>query len=517
MNRAAATGLFALLALAPSIWLAWLHRDVPALIRLHDSGVYFGSAKTLAEGDGYRIASLPGQPAQTKYPPLYPLYLSIAWLLNPSFPENLPLAALLSWLWVPALGIAAWMTYRRFHLPHSHALLLAGAVVLNPVVVLLGPALVSELMFTTLLLAALWMAERGSGSLRWAVAAAILGGLAYLTRSAALPLLVSAPLVYLAARRYRQAAAFFLAMLPFLIGWKLWTARNQLVSTDPALIYYTDYIALLLRGLVWEDLPLIVWKNLGELLRSCGRFIVFNGAAHGPAVFLSQVLGIFCIAGAIRLIRATGVLHYGAYAAISLPMLLAWVYPPEERLVAPLFPLLYAGFYAEARHIFHLLRTNLSTRTGRALGGAAIAVFLWWNVYVIDLRYLPDLEEGERAILEDSKATYRWIAANLPPDARLLSDQDPAIYLYTGRAAMRPDLPTRYLYRDELDAFAARSFALDEFAREHNLGYLMITPMDIQLRPEHRREILRRIKENTNFGLLFDAPAAKLYKVEVQP
>src|SRR3954453_17870326 len=44
-----------------------------------DDGAYWVTAKSLADGDGYRVASLPGRPYAVKYPPLYPLFLSIAW------------------------------------------------------------------------------------------------------------------------------------------------------------------------------------------------------------------------------------------------------------------------------------------------------------------------------------------------------------------------------------------------------------------------------------------------------
>ena len=52
--------------------------DLPSFGDLHDDSLYYVSAKSLADGGGYRIESLPGEPAQTKYPPLYPLLLSLA-------------------------------------------------------------------------------------------------------------------------------------------------------------------------------------------------------------------------------------------------------------------------------------------------------------------------------------------------------------------------------------------------------------------------------------------------------
>ncbi len=49
---------------------------MPHLGFYHDDSIYWVSARSLATGDGYRIESLPGEPYQTKYPPLYPALLA---------------------------------------------------------------------------------------------------------------------------------------------------------------------------------------------------------------------------------------------------------------------------------------------------------------------------------------------------------------------------------------------------------------------------------------------------------
>ena len=85
LRKLAILGVFAL-ALAPSAYLAWSLRAMPHLGFYHDDSIYWVSAKSLADGNGYRIESLPGQPYQTKYPPLYPALLAGIWKVNPNFP-----------------------------------------------------------------------------------------------------------------------------------------------------------------------------------------------------------------------------------------------------------------------------------------------------------------------------------------------------------------------------------------------------------------------------------------------
>ncbi|MGW8265162.1 MAG: hypothetical protein ACWGSQ_02275, partial [Longimicrobiales bacterium] len=54
----------------------------------HDDGVYVLLGKSLAEGEGLRYLGVPGMPLAPKFPPLYPLVLSLVWLVGPRFPEN---------------------------------------------------------------------------------------------------------------------------------------------------------------------------------------------------------------------------------------------------------------------------------------------------------------------------------------------------------------------------------------------------------------------------------------------
>lgn len=67
--------IVALLLGAVAFWGA----DKQTLGLFHDDGIYAVVAKALAEGDGYRVVSLPGAPAQTKYPFLFSFLISLLW------------------------------------------------------------------------------------------------------------------------------------------------------------------------------------------------------------------------------------------------------------------------------------------------------------------------------------------------------------------------------------------------------------------------------------------------------
>ena len=118
--------------LVPSAWLAWHSRDAPHLGFFHDDSLFWVTARSLAGGGGYRIQSLPGEPYQTKYPPLYPLLLAAVGKLNPSFPENLPLAVLSSWLALVACLLAARVAFRDLGAGPNGAWVLCGVLGAQP-------------------------------------------------------------------------------------------------------------------------------------------------------------------------------------------------------------------------------------------------------------------------------------------------------------------------------------------------------------------------------------------------
>src|SRR5579864_8105228 len=264
LRKLTAAGVF-LLALAPSAYLAWTLRAMPHLGFYHDDGIYWVSARSLAEGNGYRIQSLPGEPYQTKYPPLYPAMLAGIWKLSPGFPSNLPKATLFAWLWMPVYLAMAWIFFRQIGLGGREQGLLVLAAGLSPVAVVFTFSLMPELMFTALFVASLILAERAAspGAARWLpILAGLCGALAYLTKSSAAPLLLTVPVCFALRRQFGNAALFFVTMLPAPIAWQWWVSTHLSPSRDLVTLYYTNYFGFQLYNVPWRDIPLVVWHNL---------------------------------------------------------------------------------------------------------------------------------------------------------------------------------------------------------------------------------------------------------------
>ena len=479
----------------PAAHLAWTARDMPQLGHFHDDGLYWVSAKSLAEGSGYRLLSLPGVPAATKYPPLFPLYLSIVWRWSPSFPQNLPWLALFAWLPYPLLAVVVWRFFAELTLPRPARWLGCTLLALSPNVVFLSTVALSDLLFCSFVLMALMLVER---CLReevslWVVAlAGALAGVAYLTRSVAVLLLVSAPVAFLFRRKFRAASIFAASMMPAVLSWMIWTARNyapdapDAPGTDPALLYYTNYIGFFRRTVGIADLRAVFLMNVNQFFDSVGNLFLFGLDGSFFGVQLARLLTFACIAGIVRLVAQGKARHYALFGVLYSVILLFWNYGPTERLVLPIFPLLLAGFLTEMGHILQLLLRSwrdrkVSNRVAAVLAAATVAAFAAYLAFENQRtirKGFPAFFEATRPVARTNREAYGWISANTPADAVFFAYNDPIFYLYTGRHACRiPPNPVD-LYHQDLPAVLNRFRRLDDFAAQWKLTHALLTDTD---------------------------------------
>jgi len=471
-----------LLSLAPSAAFLWRHSDLPGFGDLHDDSLYYVSAKSLAEGGGYRIESLPGEPSQTKYPPLYPLLLSLAWRFDPQFPHNLPAAVWVSWLAFPAILLQLMWLYPRMGITGWRAWVLLALLAVNPYMILFSSMLLSELMFTALMLSTLLLTERAAGKTSGsaiAIAAGAVAGLCYLTRSAAIVFLLAAPLYLWMRQERRKALMFAGAMVPFVAGWMIWVRAHQLPTPDPMLIYYLDYFRYELYSVSLPDLHLFLWKNLDGLLWGLGGLILPKVTDSLFLKILSEVLAVAMISGVIRLVRRGHALLYALFAAGSAILLVIWHFPPNERFVLPLFPLALAGLLVEMEHFSSMLRAGLrhKDRNQRVVAGTLLTgvILIFAGALAMQLyvgqAFLPEDARQHRLRNLDRIAAYGWIRAKVPQDASVMAASDGVLYLYTGRHSMRRSLPPALWYREDQPGMIEWMSDIKPFARQHGLGY----------------------------------------------
>jgi 4-amino-4-deoxy-L-arabinose transferase-like glycosyltransferase len=518
--------LILLLLLLPSLLLLWRFDDMPQFGELHDDSIYYVGAKSLAETQSYSIASLPGEPSQTKYPPLYPLLLSIAWRMDPSFPHNLATAAWISWLAWPALLIALALYCPRLGLTPGRTWILLVLMAVNPFCILFSGRLISELFFTVLLLLALLLvdraAEQDAGTVT-AIAAGIIAGLAYLTRTAGIILLASGFLFLWLRKQRPRAITFAAAMLPFILAWTLWGRLHQLPTTDPDLIYYTSYLGEQFNNVTLTSLPLFLWKNLDGLLSGLGSLVLPQVLGVGFLKILAEVIAVAMIAGVVRLVRRGDGLHYALFAAMSCVVLLLWHFPPNERLVLPLFPLALAGLLVELEHFFRLMGAGLKHREigQKVVAGLmiAIAVVIFAGSLTLQvftgINLIPDATRAQRKANVPNRAAYAWIRAKTPEDANFFAYFDPLLYLYSGRHAMSHPLPPALWYHDDHEAILKLYLELVPYARAHRLSYILLNDADFRgdMTDQDRARLEQSIRQNPGLEHVWEDGSAAIYRV----
>ena len=519
-HRARSVFVF-LLLLIPSAQFAWRSRDMPEFASLHDDGLFFLSAQSIATGQGYRIPSLPENPAQTKFPPLYPLYLSLIWRINPVFPSNLALGSFGGWLALAACLGLAWRLYRSDGYTERRTWGLVGLLALSPYMILFGSTMFSEVFFTCFVLAT-FLCSRREGT-RAIVAAGLVAGCAYLARTAGIALLISVPAWLLWRREGRRAGIFALTMLPFVAGWMLWSHASRVPGSDPTLTYYTDYLGYQFANVGFDNLAVVLWKNADQILYGMGSLVLPKIFDALPVKILTQVIAVAMLAGIVRMVRRGIAVDYALFGAVSAGILLVWHYPATERFVLPLFPLLIAGFVIEMEHLAKMLRAGMHHQdTGQrvvAAGfGAVAAVVLLGALGLqgyMSFFYLKESADQQRARLVDRRAAYQWMSANLPASAAVLSYDDSLLYLYSGhRGNYRPLMP-RWWYAEDHASMVNAYRNLAAYCASRGLTYVYFTSEDLsrETGDEDRLAVQSIIRNDPALVPIFSAGIGTVYRV----
>jgi hypothetical protein len=512
------------LALLPGAWFAWQGREMPAAGYYHDDGLYYVGAQALAQTGEYRITSLPEQPYQTKYPPLWPLVLSLAWQIEPRYPENLPWAMLLAWMWLPVtlLAYRAWL--RLAGAEETAGWVLAGLWACNPYVILFSTTLLSEMVFTALLLAALLLLRRGEA--RWAAAAGLVAGLAFLTRSAGIALLPALVGWLFLRGEFRRAGAFGAVFVPLAAGWFWWAGAHRPAGTDEITLYYTNYFGYHMLVFAWQEFPLYVWRNVDGLVNGLGALLLPATTTLIVEKVLAVTLGVAGISGVVRRVRrepAGLVAPYAYFCLFYGLMLVVWHFPPNERFVLPMGPLWLLGIYTEFTHVGGVVRKAFRNpdRGQRVAGGVLVGMMTivagWCVARQAELlvQGMPTTFADHSRRFHDATATINYIREKLPAEATVLAEMDPTVFLRTNRRGARNIVTTIHWYHND-DAGMERDYAnAADYCKRLGIGYILLNRWDYSrdLSPAAHAAIQRRLATDGRLELVFSSGPAALYRV----
>ena len=468
----------------------------PAAGTFHDDGVYLVTAKALAEGQGYRIISLPGDPAQTKYPILFPWLVSLVWRLDPSFPANLPWLRLIPLLATLAWLSLSWPLLRRLGASRTQASAIVMLTAISPWVAFLSTALMSETLFALLLTAGLLVMTRAHQEDGWPVdpfAAGLLFGAAVLTRIAGIAPAAAAVAVFLGSRRWMSAAQCFVGSAVVIAPWFWWVSQQQPAAAMDAYYSASNYAS-------WNIVTSYAWpEKLSVLLMN----MTVSGLAFteiwgvrvpaAAAVLAGAAALMFVCSGLWRARREPVATVMLAYCAIHA----AWVWPPL-RFAVPVIPLfLWLGFVGAAKQ--------------RLLGCAAAALLFAFGGFQLWTTVVQAREQGivlPVAGAENWNDTARlldWISRETPRDATLTGNFDPMYYLFTGRRAVRAFTTDPYLLYYDLGHRTSSPLGTVDGFRNRLLAmksdYVIVTATSKSQEAKHLKQLVVELSQRCSRSL----------------
>lgn len=453
----------------------------------HDDGVYINVSKALAAGDGYRIISFPGEPAQMKYPILYPLILAAVWIVHPRFPDNLIGLQLVSVFSASAFLSLSYLYLVRFNYASRVVALCACLICLTiPGFAFFGGQVLSEMPFALSLIGCLWALDAYCEKQPKSFLAQEVVGLA-ITLPASIRLIgwvaPTAALIILWRRRLLSRTLVFSALVGSLLSTShvvMGMSSKTGGASDRIQSYQDSYLEWAIKLGLWNEVA-IVSKNLQETLALTTKTL-FCGLSQGieptPINFILFTAGglvsWFFVVYRVKNLKPLSMVVV-AYAVV----VLCWPWPPFRFLI-PLLPFLTAGLLSFSE--FCLAKVN--TRLQSAIVLLAVAMMatnakLMNNVITYNHATQMPLISVPRNGTDWSGylAVLDWVKRNTVADDTLACTYDGLTYLYTGRRCIRPyelNIAAAY-YGQEAPPLGT----LDELAeslKRYKVQYLIVTP-----------------------------------------
>ncbi len=399
-----------------------------------DNAAYVALARSLAERGAYVEFWDPALRPHTQYPPLFPLLLAAAMKAGVSTWIGFKLVTVAC---SGAAVAASYLWMRRASTP-GVALAAGALLAVLPGPLALAHQVLSDVPFWALALFALWAAAPGEHSgersrLGWAVAAAGLASVAYMTRSAGLPLIVALAASLALRRRWRELAALaVIAGTPAVLWWMRGRALGAAGYTS-----HLRYLDPYQPSLGTPDAAGWASRIAQNLAHYFGEHLpVMFGGMEPLRVATGGVLVVLALAGWVRRLGRAGAaeLFLPLYAGLLLVWPATW---SGERFLLPILPLLlvYAG--ETVRDGAAVVR--MPAWAGMAAAGALALVVLPGTAQRVrdGARCTGAYLDGDplpclTPVWHDLMAVPMMARGRLPPDAVVLSRKPMLFYVLSG-------------------------------------------------------------------------------------
>ena len=429
--------------------------QVPLLGGLwNDDGVYLVLGRALAAGQGYHAIHIPGEPFHVKFPPGWPLVLSVFWAMS----RRLATVLLLARTWnVLAVGATAALLWRlacgQRRLPPMLVVAFAIMPLLLDANLELAAIPTSEPTFLLLwvLSLVLWndafSVPEGERNGRNVVAFGFAAGATALVRGPGVVVAGSA-LVALASvggpRRPRLVAACATLLPPLLwTGYAFLAAKGQPLSGIPDDRSYQTYLIALVRD---GGIPGAI-DQLSDNASEVWRTAIYHAA--GSELVGAVLVTCFILGALLSLVRLAPRDPFFCLAVVGILFLvLAWPFP-QFRLLLPVAPLLGVAAASAVAPLEGRLRAR-GRFAMQAVVAIGIAVVAWRQVTVhvqgvrsaLSGRGVPVMSPAYvlRVNARMLAQLVPWVERHTVVDDRLMTPLASAVFLQTGRRAVPADV-----------------------------------------------------------------------------
>lgn len=446
----------AMVVITGVVAFAWWNLS-PYLGLFHDDGIYVVTARALAEGRGYHLLSVPTNPAQTKYPPLFPLLLAAVWRVWPAFPQNVIALKAVGVACFAATLVIAGELFRRvrgFRVWWKEAAFLVVCG-LNALSLSLTDFALSDHAFAACVALAILVhssaPDDGRGT-RQTVVAALVAIASMMTRQAGVAVLLAG--VLWAAQRGRRSLGLYSLIAASYLVLSVGLRSGAAVVSNPLLTYYTAYeLPAMMRLLL--DIPAaarVVFDNSAYALGTGATVLFFNVVPGSAFLF-----GALILLGIPRVVHGNGI-FLPCFVAIYLGQVLLYPFLPGRYLLPLVVPALLCLLHG-LNAVEDYLAPRVSSRNRDAARLAAhaplallvVACLAWSASYARPTtRTSTRVWFGGRTAYGWSgfEETFAWLRDHTASTDVVASAYDPMYFLYTGRAGVRPwfHQPWTYFY-----------------------------------------------------------------------